>query len=980
MSKFILIDGMSMVFRAYHAMIKSGLKNKKGEPTGAIFGFSNIITSILEKENPERIAVVFDTSEPTFRDEIYKEYKANRAEFPEDLAPQLIKIKELINFMGIPQIESHGFEADDIIGTLAKESSSKGIEVFCLTADKDFYQLVDDHITIMKPSRKGEDIEIVSYDGVKEKFGVLPSQVIDVQALIGDSVDNVPGVKGVGEKTAIPLIQKYGNIETLYDKISELPENAMKKKLIENKEMAFLSKILVTIKIDVPLDFTIDSCFIKSADFVSLDNFFEEQGFRTLRQKWQIKSNPLGASNLSVSDSDRPLELNDNITENINYSNYENTTNNSEINDKNGNEIKNNGIYTKYTIIDDNKELNELVVYLNNYNQLAINVVFDSNDRNISNFKGICISAEQDEVFFIELTTENKNNGSVENNNNFYGDNSLFSNQEVNNQINLHQSIDVEKIKILKPLLENINIKKIGFNIKNTIYKFKELDINLTPIGFDVQIASFILDADGKHTIDFLTDKYLDKKIENELAHRKFSSNRFNKKYSDDNQKIGLIRANQNYLLSCLITELTFELSRIIEDKLKNENLLELCEKIEFPLIEVLANMEFVGINLDINLMSQLSEDGAIKIKELTEQIHNETGEIFNIDSPKQLATVLFEKLRLPIIKKTKTGYSTDSEVLSELAISYPVADLILEYRQLVKLKSTYIDSLPKLLSPIDNRLHTSYNQLGASTGRLSSNDPNLQNIPIRTTLGKEVRKAFISQYDGAELFSADYSQIELRIMAFLSNDDYLIQAFKDGKDIHTATAANLFNKSLNEVDSDLRRIAKTVNFGIMYGLGSFGLAQRLKIGRKEAKEIIENYFEKYKGIANYMEDTVKFVEKNGYAITLCGRKRYFNDINSKNRMLKTAAERAAINMPIQGTASDMMKIAMNNIFNNLNKYNFKSKMLLQVHDELVFEVFENEKESINSMVIETMQNALKLGDVPVLVESGFGKNWLIAH
>lgn len=975
MSKFILIDGMSMVFRAYHAMIKSGLKNKKGEPTGAIFGFSNIITSILEKENPERMAVVFDTSEPTFRDEIYKEYKANRAEFPEDLAPQLIKIKELIDFMGIPQIESHGYEADDIIGTLAKESSSKGIEVFCLTADKDFYQLVDDHITIMKPSRKGEDIEIVSYDGVKEKFGVMPNQVIDVQALIGDSVDNVPGVKGVGEKTAIPLIQKYGNIENLYDKISELPENAMKKKLIDNKEMAFLSKILVTIKIDVPLDFTIDSCYLKNADFQALDVFFEEQGFRTLRQKWQLKANPLGANTINISDSDRPIEL---TAENVIVENDK-----SENANVSNNTAKNNGIYTKYTIIDDINELSELVNYLTNYNQLAINVVFDSVDRNVSNFKGICICAKLDEVFFIELTAEDvntENETKHNNSNNLFGDNSLFSNHEEDKKTNLHQNLDIEKINILRPLLENINIKKIGFNIKNTIYKFKELDINFTPIGFDVQIASFILDADGKHTLEFLTDKFLDKKIENELLHRKFSSNRFNKTYSDDNQKIVIIRANQNYLLNCIFTELTFELSKIIEEKLKSENLLELCKKIEFPLIEVLANMEFVGINLDVNLMSQLSEDGAIKIKELTDQIHNETGEVFNIDSPKQLAIVLFEKLRLPIIKKTKTGYSTDSEVLSELAISYPVADLILEYRQLVKLKSTYIDSLPKLLSPIDNRLHTSYNQLGASTGRLSSNDPNLQNIPIRTTLGKEVRKAFISQYEGAELFSADYSQIELRIMAYLSNDDYLIQAFKDGKDIHTATAANLFNKSLDEVDSDLRRIAKTVNFGIMYGLGSFGLAQRLKIGRKEAKEIIENYFEKYRGIANYMEDTIKFVEKNGYAVTLCGRKRYFNDINSKNRMLKTAAERAAINMPIQGTASDMMKIAMNNIYSNLNKHNFKSKMLLQVHDELVFEVFENEKDSINNMVIETMQNALKLGEVPVLVESGFGKNWLIAH
>lgn len=960
MSKFILIDGMSMVFRAYHAMIKSGLKNKKGELTGAIFGFANIITAILEKENPERFAVVFDTSEPTFRDALYTEYKANRAEFPEDLAPQLLKIKELIDLMGIPQIESHGYEADDIIGTLAKESSSKGIEVFCLTADKDFYQLVDDHITIMKPSRKGEDLEIVSYEGVKEKFGVRPDQVIDVQAIIGDSVDNVPGVKGVGEKTAIPLIQKYGSIENLYENIAELPENAMKKKLIENKEMAFLSKILVTIKIDVPLDFTIDNCFLNVAKYQELDKFFDEQGFRTLRQKWQIKANPLGntiGNNVPLPNEEDKITFDDN--ENINTSNK---TQNAPIN---------NGIYTRYTIIDDLTELNELVNYLSNYESIVINAILDNKDRSLSNFNAICLSVLPDEVYFIELKLENDSTSTI-----IQSDN-LFSFQNGENQVNF---IDTNKIEILKPLLENPNIKKVGFNIKNTIYKFKELEINLTPIGFDVQIASFILDADIKHTLDFLVDKYLGKKPEIELPHRKFSRNRFGKEYSETDIKINQLRGNKTYLETCLNTEFILELRKVLEEKLVQENLLELCNDIEFPIVEVLANMEYIGISLDTNLLKQLSIESEIKIKDLTIEIFKETGEEFNIDSPKQLANILFERMRLPIIKKTKTGYSTDSEVLTELAVSYPIADLILDYRQLVKLKSTYIDSLPKLVSPIDNRLHTSYNQLGASTGRLSSNEPNLQNIPIRTTLGKEVRKAFVAEYKNAELFSADYSQIELRIMAYLSNDEYLIQAFKDGKDIHTATAANLFGKSLEDVDSDLRRIAKTVNFGIMYGLGSFGLAQRLKIGRKEAKEIIDNYFDKYKGILNYMQDTIHFVEKNGYAVTLCGRKRYFGDINHKNKMLKTAAERAAINMPIQGTASDMMKIAMNNIYKNFIKYNFKSKMLLQVHDELVFEVFEDEKIAINDMVIETMQNALKLGDVPILVESGFGHNWLIAH
>lgn len=961
-SKFILVDGMSMVFRAYHAMIKSGLKNKKGEPTGAIFGFSNIITALIEKENPERMAVVFDTSEPTFRDDLYSEYKANRAEFPEDLAPQLLRIKELIKLMGIPQIESHGYEADDIIGTLAKESSAKGIEVYCLTADKDFYQLVDDHITIFKPSRKGEDIELISYDGVKEKFGVRPNQVIDVQALIGDSVDNIPGVKGVGEKTAIPLIQKYGNIENLYENINELPENAMKRKLIDNKEMAFLSKILVTIKIDVPLDFTIDNCFVDVANFSDLDKFFDEMGFRTLRQKWSIKSGPGDKLNINAPISDiNPFEE----SSNNNYSD-------------NSNLVVEDYLYKKYTVLTKIEDIKELSFYLQNFSEISLNFIFSSEDRMMSHIIGVSFCVESEEVFFIELIKDGKETK----NSNKFNDNNSLGNLFTENEesINFEEILDLEKINILKPIFENKTIKKNVFNIKNTIYKLRELEINLTNIGMDLQIASFVLDADNKHTLEYLADKFLNIKLEKELINRKLTYGRNFKEEPVKSQKIIDIINNKTYVLNCLVSELIFSLTKIIKTKLEEEDLLKLCEEIEFPLIEVLANMEFEGIALDTDLMKYLSKESEKKINELKIEIFKETIEEFNLDSPKQLSVILFEKLRLPIIKKTKTGYSTDSEVLSELAITYPIADLILDYRQIVKLKSTYIDALPKLVSKVDGRLHTTYNQLGASTGRLSSNDPNLQNIPIRTNLGKEIRKAFVTNWDETLIYSADYSQIELRIMAHLSEDEYLINAFKEGQDIHTATAANLFNVSLENVDGDLRRIAKTVNFGIMYGLGSFGLAQRLKIGRKDAKEIIEKYFDKYKGISKYMSNTIKFVEENGFAITLCGRKRYFGDINSNNKMLKNATERAAINMPIQGTASDMMKIAMNLISNKLIEYKFKSKMLLQVHDELVFEVFENEKESINELVINTMQSALSLGEVPVIVESGFGKNWLDAH
>lgn len=946
MSKFILVDGMSMVFRAYHAMIKSGLKNKFEEPTGAIFGTSNILTQILDKEKPERIAVIFDTPAPTFRESLYPDYKANRDAFPEDLAPQLIKIKELLNLLGIPQIELDGYEADDIIGTLAKQSSSQEIEVFCLTADKDFYQLVDDHITIMKPSRKGEDIELVSYEGVKTKFGVLPSQVIDVQALIGDSVDNVPGVKGIGEKTAIPFIQKYTSIENLYNNIDELPDNAAKKKLIEGKELAFLSKTLVTIKTDVPLNFTIDDCFLKQIDFQKLDNFFAEQGFRALRLKWQEKNITLN----------KEVGENTDIVESI------------EIN-------KDSGLYSNYTKISSVQDLEDIIPYLSKSKELTIYPIFSSGSREESKLLALSISKQKSEVFLIEL---NSVESYVEKEN---INSSLFTDLSDSKSNNKFDEKTENMLLLLKAILEDKSINKIGYDLKNVIYKLKEYNINLSPINFDCLIASLVLDQDGKHNIDFLIDKFLNKDVEKDVLNRKFVNNRnFREKNQNAPTQNYTAENYQQLLKACLYCELITDLKAELESNLSQKNLLELCNIIEFPVIEVLADMEFNGIALSTDKLSLLSVECGNKINEISSEVFKETGEIFNLDSPKQLATILFEKLRLPIIKKTKTGYSTDQEVLSELAISFPIAEQILEYRQLVKLKSTYIDALPKLLSHRDNKLHTTYNQLGAGTGRLSSNEPNLQNIPIRTPLGKEIRKSFVSNSNDTLLLSADYSQVELRIMAFLSQDKFLTQAFKNGDDIHAATAANLFNKTITEVDTDERRIAKTVNFGIMYGLGSFGLAQRLKIGRKEAKDIIDNYFLKYNGISEYISETIKFVEKNGYAITLCGRKRNFNDINSKNRMLKTAAERAAINMPIQGTASDMMKIAMKNVYKNLLTHNFKTKILLQIHDELVLEVPKYELEQVKTMVTETMQNALNLGEVPVIVETGYGENWLQAH
>ncbi len=930
LEKLYLIDGMSLVFRAYHAMLKSGLKSPSGEPTGALFGFTNMITSLIEKDAPEYIAVAFDREEPTFRHEIYSQYKANRDEFPEELIPQLPKIKQFLELVGIQSIEYPHFEADDIIGTIAKRSSAENRPTVCVTSDKDYYQLVDDNIILMKPGRKGEDFEIVGYAEVREKFGVPPEQVIDVLGLIGDASDNVPGVKGIGEKTAIPLVAEFGSIETIYENLDKLDKASIRTKLESEKDMALLSKKLVTIDTNMNLDIPSDSLRLKEPNFIELDKFFANAGFNTIREKWRRKSSA-------------DIWLNHNIA--------------SEVFDNISKVEKN------YYLVDSFEKFDNLCRELAQATTISFDLETDSLDRNSCKIVGIAISFREYTGYYIPLSYEDSKHDFAED---------LFAVQ--NSKPKWDNLLPVNIIlQKLKPMLENQNIKKCGQNIKFDLYIMKRHGIEISPIAFDSMVASYVIDPDRRHNLNDLSKAWLNYEpipISQLIGEKK-------------SEQISMREVNPNIIKDYAAEDADLALrlySKLDEELAKDKKLFDLAHKIEFPLIEVLTQMEYNGICIDTDALLEISKQIEIESTELKRNIYAEAGIEFNIDSPKQLAEILFEKMQIPPVKKVKTGYSTDVQVLSELSVSYPIAAYILDYRQMQKLKSTYVDALPKMLNPTTGRIHTTYNQTVASTGRLSSTDPNLQNIPIRTDKGKEIRKAFIAQDNDHVLLSADYSQIELRIMAYICGDEQMVESFRNHHDIHAATASVLYGISISEVNQDMRRIAKTVNFGIMYGLGSFGLSQRLGLSRTESKEIIENYFQKYPGIKKYMDMTIEFTRKHGYAETLCGRRRYFSDINSNNHGLRTAAERAAINLPIQGTASDMLKIAMLGIHKEFAKNNYKSKMLLQVHDELVFEVHKSEIDVIKSVIIEKMSNALSLGEVPVIVESGTGNNWLEAH
>jgi DNA polymerase-1 len=859
---------------------------------------------------------------------MYPEYKANRAEFPEELVPQLPKIKQLLDFLGIPRMEKPGFEADDLIGSLAKSASAQGRDVYCITNDKDYYQLVDEHIKIMKPLNKGAGFEYVSYDEVKEKFGVTPDKVIDVMALWGDTSDNIPGVKGVGEKTAIPLIAEFGSLEELYDNLDKVSRKAVKTKLETFKDEAFLSKKLVTIVTDVECEKTLDELKLAEPDYINLDQFFKEEGMNSHRNKWFEKGKEVLVEAREKEEAEAAAKIETIET------------------------VENN-----YTLVDTEEKLSSLLDYIAEKKEISFDLETSSLDTYTCDIVGVALACEPHKAFYIAV----KAPGTAPTGGLFDEKKEEFT--------ALEPKVVIEK---LKPIFENPDVGKFGQNVKFDAAILRRYGVRTEPLSYDTMLASFILNSNEKLGLDALSERYLNYKpipITSLIGEKKKTQ----KSMADiDPAEIS------DY--ACEDADLALRIKEKISAELEKEGLDKLAASLEFPLINVLLDMELAGVSINKKAFIELSTIIGGRLTELTKEIFEEAGAEFNIDSPKQLGHILFEKMMIPPVKKTKTGYSTDVSVLTKLSDTYPIADLLLEYRTLQKLMNTYIETLPKLVKPHSGKIHSTFNQHVAGTGRLSSTDPNLQNIPIRTDLGKEIRKVFVPSDSEHILMAADYSQIELRIMAYICKDETMVESFKKGLDIHSSTAGTLFDKSPEEVSKDERRAAKTVNFGIMYGLGAFGLSQRLDIPQKRAKEIIDNYFLKFPFIKKYMDITIEATQEKGYAETLCGRRRYFPDINSKNRQARTAAERAAINMPIQGTAADMMKIAMIEINKEMRKREMKSKMILQVHDELVFDTLKTELDELKELVVEKMVAALPLGDVPVEVDCGVGENWFEAH
>ncbi len=936
-----LIDGMALAYRAYYSFINRPLINSKGENTSAIFGFVNALMKILNDERPDHIAVVFDTKEPTFRHKMYESYKATRQKMPEDMATQIEKLKEVVRAFNVPSLEMNGYEADDIMGTLARKAEQEGMKTFLVTGDKDFMQLISPLIKMYKPGKRGNEWEIIDEKKVIEKFGVGPGQVIEVLGLIGDKSDNIPGVPGIGEMTAIPLIKNYETIENLYKHLDEIKQKGLQQKLKENKDKAIISKELVTIKTNVPINIDIHQLQAKPYDKLKLAQLFSELEFRSLLRK--IFEAPVQTHTETNFDAST-LEL-----ANIQSDEH------------------------RYHIIKSEKELLNLVKILEQSEMFVFDTETTSKNPLDAELVGISFAVKPREAWYVPISLENRaDSKELREKSINYGVENLFP-QVIgpNSTSTLHLGLpSTIVLNSISPVFINPAIKKIGQNIKYDILVLASHGIKVEGIYFDTMVANYILRPDGQHNLDALAREHLNYKM---ISFAELVGTGKDKKNIRDipTEKVGKY--------SCQDADITFRIFLELKNKLESEHLHKLCEEVEFPLISVLADMESFGIKLDDIFLRQFSKELQKILYRLTEDIHEQAGEKFNINSTQQLSKILFEKLKLPGGRKTKTGFSTDVGVLETLRSKHPIIEKLLEYRQIQKLKTTYVDALPSLTNPKTGRVHTSFNQTITATGRLSSSDPNLQNIPIRTELGSQMRKAFIPSSDDMLILSADYSQIELRIMAHISGDEGLKQAFMNGEDIHATTASKVFGVKLNEVTKEMRRKAKEVNFGIMYGIGPYGLATRLEISQAEAKEIITKYFERFPKVNQYIFDTIAKARHDGYVSTLLGRRRYLPDINSRNQTVRSNAERQAINMPIQGTAADMIKIAMIRINSKIRNTKLKARMLLQVHDELLFEIDKNQELKSKSLIVEVMKNALPL-TVPIVVEVGLGKNWLEAH
>jgi len=914
---FVIVDAMAMAYKAYFAFISRPLKTSKGEPTSAVYGFINQLLKVLEDHKPDYIAVATDSKEKTFRHERYKDYKATREEMPDDMIPQIGRIKEIVELMNIPLYIKPGYEADDIIGTAVKLASKKGMMSYAITPDKDYMQLVTDKVIVAKPGRGSDEVVFFDPKKVKEEYGFEPKQMIDYLALIGDSSDNIPGVRGIGPKTALPLIQEFGSIENLYKNIDKIDKAGTKKKLEENKENAFLSKELATIYCEVPMEFDFEKAKFEKPDFDKLRDIFIELEFKNLFTRLLKVYNENGEKK--------------EITE-------EEISTTTSTFDK---------TKSKYVLITSKQEAKKLADQLNKVSLFVFDTETDSLNPFELHIVGASFATKAGEGFFIAIDPGSK----------------IFSDGKE------RLAVD-DFVKIFKPVFENKKIKKVCQNGKYDISVLRSIGIKVENFFFDTMVASYIIDPDQKHGMDDLSEKYLNYTpipLSQLIGEKK------------DPTKIYDVDINQLSDYAAEDADITYQLYEILSKEIKKEKLEKVAFEVDFPLVPVLEDMEYEGVKIDKKSLESFSKELQKLISDYTKKIYKAAGEEFNISSPKQLQVILFEKLGLSSGRKTKTGFSTDARSLENLRGEHEIIESILDYRQVTKLKSTYTDSLPNLINPKTGRVHTDFNQTIAATGRLSSMNPNLQNIPIRTEMGKEIRRSFVPRDKNYVLLSADYSQIELRFLAEICKDEALINAFKHDEDIHRSTAALVFMVDPKDVTDDMRRKAKEVNYGILYGIGPFGLKTRLGISQAHAKEIIETYFGTFKNVKKYMDDSVKKAQEKGYAETLLGRRRYLRNINSNNRVVRQFEERVAINMPIQGTSADMIKIAMINIFNELNKRKAKTKMVLQVHDELLFDAHKDEVDELRPVIKKLMETAIPL-KVPIVVDTGVGDNWLDAH
>ena len=949
MKKLILLDAYALIFRAYYALIRSPRINSKRMNTSAIFGFVNTLEDVLKKENPDFIGVAFDPKGGTFRHEIYPAYKAQREETPEDIRIAVPYIKKILEAYRIPVLEVPGFEADDVIGTLATKASQNGdIMTYMMTPDKDYGQLVKDNVKMLRPRHGSNEFELMGPSEVCEKYGIQsPLQVIDLLGLMGDASDNVPGCPGVGEKTAVKLINDFGGIDQLISRSSEI-KGALRQKVEDNIEGIRFSKLLVTIKTDVPIELDLNLLSRKPIDVELLKPLFEELEFRTMLQRItggkpeskpaEPKFAPLPSSgqldlfatyepqdakNANEQKGAEPEATNNSASlfDTPTFSTYKDTPH-------------------QYLLIDSDEKIDDFIEKIKSFETLCIDTETTNTEAMLAELVGMSFAVKEGEAYYIPVPAD---------------------------------QVEAQRIvNKLKPLYENESTLKVGQNLKYDIMVLANYGVEVKGKMFDTMIAHYILKPEMHHNMDYMAEVYLNyetihideligPKGKSQLSMRDIAPEKVCDYAAED-------------------ADITLKLKSKLEAELKAEGLFNLFESIEMPLVPVLAQMERNGVRIDVNSLAETSKAFSDKMNEIEQEVYELAGCSFNISSPKQVGEILFDKMRIvEKAKKTKTGqYVTSEEVLQSLKGKHIIVEKILDYRGYKKLLSTYIDSLPQLINPKTGHIHTSYNQAVTATGRLSSSNPNLQNIPIRDENGKEVRKAFIPD-EGCLFFSADYSQIELRIMAHLSGDHNMIEAFNTGYDIHAATAAKIFKKPIEEVTSDERRKAKTANFGIIYGITTFGLAERMQVSRGEAKDLIDEYFATYPKVKEYMEKSVNMARDKGYTETLFGRRCHLPDINSHNAVVRGYAERNAINAPIQGTAADIIKVAMVRIQQRLWKEQLRSKMILQVHDELNFNVVPEEKDLIQQLVVEEMEHAFKMS-VPLEADSGWGVNWLEAH